>query len=377
MKIAIYHRDISGGIKTHVESLSREFEKQGHEVKRIDQFSLGSYMLGNTKGGISYGLDFALSKIKEKVADCDILHIHHAATVSELFLPFSSICSDISIVNTFHTQTGEGLKGEAARTYISLIVTLYTGRSKKFISVSAENAEYLRQHCYVHNIYDYETGAGNSNSKSIKTGTELVVIPNGVDVNRFYPADKDTDTDMDKNGEERGDRKKPVCIGYLGRLSPEKNVIGMIKAVKALKQAEINLKIAGTGPLFAKLKKLEDERIKILGYVEDAASFYRSVDVFLLPSKLEAQPITLLEAMASGLPIIATDVGDNKHFISGNGILCGTSVKEIGAAIETMLSEKNGWVKMGIESRKIVEQNYTWDKIARRTLEVYRTALSS
>lgn len=377
MKIAIYHRDISGGIKMHVESLSREFEKQGHEVKRIDQFSLGSYMLGNTKGGISYGLDFALSKIKEKVADCDILHIHHAATVSELFLPFSSICSDISIVNTFHTQTGEGLKGEAARTYISLIVTLYTGRSKKFISVSAENAEYLRQHCYVHNIYDYEIGAGNSNSKSIKTGTELVVIPNGVDVNRFYPADKDTDTDMDKNGEERGDRKKPVCIGYLGRLSPEKNVIGMIKAVKALKQAEINLKIAGTGPLFAKLKKLEDERIKILGYVEDAASFYRSVDVFLLPSKLEAQPITLLEAMASGLPIIATDVGDNKHFISGNGILCGTSVKEIGAAIETMLSEKNGWVKMGIESRKIVEQNYTWDKIARRTLEVYRTALSS
>ncbi|MBA5941796.1 MAG: glycosyltransferase family 4 protein [Methanophagales archaeon] len=377
MKIAIYHRDISGGIKTHVESLSREFEKQGHEVKRIDQFSLGSYMLGNTKGGISYGLDFALSKIKEKVADCDILHIHHAATVSELFLPFSSICSDISIVNTFHTQTGEGLKGEVARTYISLIVTLYTGRSKKFISVSAENAEYLRQHCYVDNIYDYETGAGNSNSKSIKTGTELVVIPNGVDVNRFYPADKDTDTDMDKNGEERDDRKKPVCIGYLGRLSPEKNVIGMIKAVKALKQAEINLKIAGTGPLFAKLKKLEDERIKILGYVEDAASFYRSVDVFLLPSKLEAQPITLLEAMASGLPIIATDVGDNKHFISGNGILCGTSVKEIGAAIETMLSEKNGWVKMGIESRKIVEQNYTWDKIARRTLEVYRTALSS
>jgi len=380
MKIAIYHRDINGGIKMHVESLSREFEKQGHEVKKIDQSSLGSYMLGNTRGGISYGFDFALGKIKKEVADCDILHIHHAATSSELFLPFSSISSDISIVNTFHTQTGEGLKGEAARTYISLIVTLYTGRSKKFISVSAENAEYLRQHCYIDKIYDYKSeirttgkSKSKSKSKSIKNRTELVVIPNGVDLNRFYPADRN----KDKNREVRSDRKKPITIGYLGRLSPEKNVIGMIKAMKALKEDKICLKVAGTGPLFAKVKKMEDERIKILGYVEDAPSFYRSLDVFLLPSKLEAQPITLLEAMASGLPIIATDVGDNKHFISENGILCGTSVKEIGAAIETMLSEQSSWAKMGMESWKIVGQNYTWDKIARRTLEVYRTALSS
>jgi glycosyltransferase involved in cell wall biosynthesis len=116
---------------------------------------------------------------------------------------------------------------------------------------------------------------------------------------------------------------------------------------------------------------MEDERIKVLGYVEDAPSFYRSVDVFLLPSKLEAQPIALLEAMASGLPIIATDVGDNKYFVQENGIICGTTAKEIGAAIKEMLSED--LEKMGLESRRIVERDYTWDKIAERTLEVYRT----
>jgi len=119
------------------------------------------------------------------------------------------------------------------------------------------------------------------------------------------------------------------------------------------------------------IKKMEDERIKVLGYVEDAPSFYRSVDVFLLPSKLEAQPIALLEAMASGLPIIATDVGDNKYFIKENGIICGTTTKEIGATIKEMLSED--LEKMGAESRRIVERDYTWDKIAGRTLEVYRT----
>jgi glycosyltransferase involved in cell wall biosynthesis len=353
MKIAFYHRTVSGGIKTHVEALSHEFEKLGHEVKGIDQFSLGSHMLGNSEGGISYGFDFALRKIKREVEDCDVLHIHHAATFSEYFLPFSSICSEVNIVNTFHIQAGDGLSGEFAKTLISMLVTLYTGRSKKFISVSTEIAEYIRQHCYGY-------GYGDNGNE-----TELVVIPNGVDVNRFYPAEKD--------GKESNERGEEICLGYLGRLSPEKNVINMIKAVKALDVDNVCLKIAGAGPLYNKVKRLEDERIKVLGYVEDAPSFYRSVDVFLLPSKLEAQPIALLEAMASGLPIIATDVGDNKHFVRGNGIICGISAKEIGAAIKEMLREDRE--KMGIESRKLVERDYTWDKIAARTLDVYRSAL--
>lgn len=55
----------------------------------------------------------------------------------------------------------------------------------------------------------------------------------------------------------------------------------------------------------------------------------------------------------------------------GNGILCGTTVKEIGGAIEEMLH--SDLEKMGKESRRIVEQGYSWDKIATRTLEVYKT----
>jgi glycosyltransferase involved in cell wall biosynthesis len=355
MKIAFYHRNVSGGIKTHVQSLAQEFEKRGHEIKRIDQFSLGSHMLGNSAGGISYGFDFALRKIKKEVEDCDVLHIHHAATFSEFFLPFSSICSEVNIVNTFHIQAGEGLSGEVARTLIGMLVMLYTGRSKKFISVSAEIAEYIRQHCF-----GYANG-GNGN------GTELLVIPNGVDTAQFFPADRE-----EKAAAFSGGR---VRFGYLGRLSPEKNLIAMIKAFKALdlELGNSTLTIAGAGPLYAKVKRLEDERIKVLGYVEDAPSFYRQIDVFLLPSKLEAQPIALLEAMASGLPIIASDVGDNKYFIHGNGLLCGTTVKGISAAITELL--ECDLEKLGRESRRLVERDYTWDKIAARTLEVYKSAL--
>jgi glycosyltransferase involved in cell wall biosynthesis len=353
MKIAFYYKYANNGIKTHVDALSYEFEKLGHEVKRIDQFLLGSYMLGNSSGGISYGFDFSLRKIKKEVEDCDLLHIHHAATSSEFFLPFSSLCSELNVVNTFHIPVGNSLEGELRKMHLATLISLYAGHSKRFILVSAEIAEYIRRYCY---------GYGDGNSDP---GTEIVVIPNGVDTNRFHPAERD--------GKGSDKKDETVCIGYLGRLSPEKNIITMIKAVRALDLDTISLKIAGVGPLYARVKKMEDERIKVLGYVEDAPSFYRSLDIFLLPSKLEAQPIALLEAMASGLPIIATDVGDNKYFVHGNGIICGASVKEIGTAIQEMLREDRE--KMGIESRRIVEREYTWDKIAARTLEVYKDVI--
>jgi glycosyltransferase involved in cell wall biosynthesis len=354
MKIAFYYKSANNGIKTHVDALSYEFEKSGHEVKRIDQLLLGSYMLGNVRGGLSYGFDFALGKIKKEVEDCDILHIHHAATFSEFFLPFSTIFAELSIVNTFHIAAASSLEGELRKIHIAALTSLYSGRSKKFISVSAEIAEYIRRYCY-----GYGTSGNNGN------GTQIVVIPNGVDTNRFHPAEKEG---KDK---ERDEDETCICIGYLGRLSPEKNIINLIKAVRALESENIRLKIAGSGPLYNRVKKMENELVQVLGYVEDAASFYQSLDVFVLPSKLEAQPIVLLEAMASGLPIIATDVGDNKYFVRRNGIICGASVKEIGAAIQEMLHADRE--KMGKQSRRMVEQSYTWDKIAARTLEVYKT----
>ena len=91
-----------------------------------------------------------------------------------------------------------------------------------------------------------------------------------------------------------------------------------------------------------------------------------------MPSKLEAQPITILEAMASGLPIIASDVSDNRYYVQGNGILCGTSAREIKEAIEEILKED--LERMGRLSREKAK-NFTWDKVAEQTLDVYKSVL--
>ena len=356
MRIAFYYRNVHGGIKTHVEALSKEFERRGHEVKKINQFSLDSLMVGNHKGGISYGFDIALKKIRREIEGFDILHIHHAATFSEFLMPFSSICSEISVINTFHIQIGEGFEGELARVLIGTLASLYAGRSKKFISVARTIAEEIRRYC--------------------NNETETVVIPNGVDIERFKPRwELETAEEGAEEGCCGGRREEgEICIGYLGRLSHEKNVLNMVRAVKKLilEGKRINLRIAGTGPLLKRLKKAENERIRVLGYVEDAPSFYRSIDIFILPSKLEAQPITILEAMASGLPIIASDVSDNRYYVQGNGILCGTSAREIKEAIEEILKED--LERMGRLSREKAK-NFTWDKVAEQTLDVYESVL--
>jgi len=336
MKIAFYFRNVSGGIKAHVDSLSKEFEKRGNGVKKIDQFSLGSYMLGDF-----YGLDFSMCRIREEVKGCDVLHVHHAATFSEFLISLSEICDEIPVVNTFHIPIGSSFECALTKMVIVALARLYTNRSKKFISVSAQVAKILRRH----------------------SENETVVIPNGVDIDRFHPKEKD--------GSKERKTEKKICIGYLGRLSREKNIINMIKAMKMLDKDSISFKIAGSGPLYNRIKSMEDGRIRVLGYVEDASSFYHSIDVFLLPSKLEAQPIVLLEAMASGLPIIATDVGDNEYFIENNGIFCGTSAKEIREAMEEILKED--LKKMGSLSRIKVEREYTWERIAEKTLQVYKT----
>lgn len=328
MKIAFYFRNVPGGIKTHVDMLDKQIQLLGHETKIIDQSTLKSRMMGDF-----YGFENGASKIKEETSDCDILHIHHGATFSEFLLPSYSFTKEISIINTFHIPIGGGFQGVLSSSVIRLIAWRYSRISKAYISVSSNVAS------------------------KIKRYNKTLTIPNGVDVGLFHPTD------------ERVYDENSIRFGYLGRLSPEKNVLTMIKAADEL---GIELLIAGGGPLYERVKGCENERIKVLGYVDDASEFLRSIDVFVLPSHLEAQPIVLLEAMASGLPVIATDVGDNRFFIDDNGVLCGTSEDEIKSAITKILD--NDLKTMARRSREVAEE-HTWRHVAEETIKVYQNAL--
>lgn len=138
-------------------------------------------------------------------------------------------------------------------------------------------------------------------------------IPNGVDTDRFRP-----DAEAADLRQEIGVEADAWVIGAVGRLNPVKRFDRLIRACARLAKQDrpIHLWIAGQGDQRRELEALAVEhrppggRVHFLGYRSDLEPLYRSFDAFVISSDSEQQPVSQLEAMASGVPLVATAVGD-------------------------------------------------------------------
>jgi glycosyltransferase involved in cell wall biosynthesis len=111
-----------------------------------------------------------------------------------------------------------------------------------------------------------------------------------------------------------------LLFGYAGHLRPEKNLGLLLSAFIKADIPKAKLLILGSGPCEAELRQLAEElkageRVVFHEATPDPAPFYAAMDVFVLSSSTEQMPISLLEAMACGLPAVCTDVGDVKTML--------------------------------------------------------------
>jgi glycosyltransferase involved in cell wall biosynthesis len=136
----------------------------------------------------------------------------------------------------------------------------------------------------------------------------IVTVRNGIDVGEFA-AERARKTATASDG--------TIVIGTAGRLAPMKGFEHLIDAASELQARDVDfeLRIAGTGNLLAGLEaRVRDagvsDRVRFCGHVSAMSDFYQQLHIFVLPSvSTEGLPLTVLEAMASGLPVVATDVG--------------------------------------------------------------------
>jgi glycosyltransferase involved in cell wall biosynthesis len=159
---------------------------------------------------------------------------------------------------------------------------------------------------------------------------QIVVIRNGIDLERFDPANYD----RTQCRAELGFTRKDFVVGTVSRLAPEKNLEHLLQAIEIFAHRYARAKLGDVraviaGPDGGSQEHLQAEaarlgiadRMKFLAARTQVPELLRALDVFAITSFYEGAPFALLEAMAMGLPIVATQVGAVAELIDGNGFL--------------------------------------------------------
>lgn len=206
------------------------------------------------------------------------------------------------------------------------------------------------------------------------------VINNGIDLNEF----DDTRTNMVSQ-----EKNREHTIVFFGRWYWSKGIQYLLEAVKMLRKEypTLELRLCGKGPMEPKIrafitKERLENNVRILGHVPRSVLLTEimQADAVVLPSLREAQPISVLEAMACKRPVVVFDFPFVSEYIqdSVNGLLAKPKdSKDLAAKIGGLILDTRLQEKLGENAYKYVQQEHNWDIIAERYIELYNNILNN
>lgn len=202
---------------------------------------------------------------------------------------------------------------------------------------------------------------------------DIGVIPNGIDTEKYYPSQKQ-------------EPAKPIKALAVCRLISRKRIDLLIEAVGQTRELglDVRLNIAGEGNLMETLKKLANglkaaDRVIFMGRVpaEQMPDVYRDNDIFVMSSAHEGMSNAMLEAMASGLPIITTRCEGVEELVADNGVVVEQAQpEEIARAIKKLADNPQTLRQMSLASRQRAAL-YSWPSVAARYIRCYQQVLQS
>jgi glycosyltransferase involved in cell wall biosynthesis len=207
---------------------------------------------------------------------------------------------------------------------------------------------------------------------------KIVYLPNGIDTGRFAPGRSSAFR------EQLGFRPEDTVVGTVGHLRPEKNHARLLDAFAALAPGRsVKLLLLGDGPLREDLCRRACRadlrgRVVFTGIVKDPAEHYRAMDVFALSSDTEQMPLSLLEAMASGLPAVSTDVGDVRDMVcEANRTLVIPLGQEdrYAAALRELIDDSEARRRLGAANRQRCVEEYDLAAATEAYFRLYRDVL--
>jgi glycosyltransferase involved in cell wall biosynthesis len=191
------------------------------------------------------------------------------------------------------------------------------------------------------------------------------VIPNGVDIKRFSSQNRDWE---------------PAHLLFTGRVVYQKGLDLLLNALSSLKDKKWHLTIVGDGPYREELQSLAhemgiDDCVTFAGWVEKdrILHYYQKATLFVFPSRHEGMPNSVLEAMAMGLPVVASDIAGNRELVQDEktGFLHPSrDIQRLAGALAALIDDQNLRKEMGKRSRKRIEEQFTWKQTAQKYLEL-------
>jgi len=290
-------------------------------------------------------------EIRHVIHECNIDLLHAFWTIPCGFVS-SFCCGDIPLLTTLE---GSDIKVFGRELISKPPIKRALKKSRKIIALSDE----LKREAI-------ELGARED---------KIHVIPDGVDTSKFKPGDKHV-LRAELNLSEG------FLILYVGSLFKLKRVDRLIKASANLsKDFEFHVVIAGDGPERQNLERLAEslglKTILFKGSVahEDMPSYMAASDVLVLPSETEGLPTCVQEAMACGIPVIASNVGGLPDLITNgvNGYLANDEI-ELEGYLRQMMSSPGSVSLMGTNALRFARQNLSLDSIVERIEAVYASA---
>lgn len=370
MKKALLVTTVSGFVPQFEMNNVRILQEMGYEVHYASNYHMPSYGNDNSRldgtGIIRHQVDFErspftlknitvykqLKKVMEE-GQFDLVHCH---------TPMGGALARIAAHNTktgpvlytahgFHFFKGAPLVNWLCYYPVEKMLSHYTD---VLICINQEDYERAKKKFYA---------------------KQVIKIPGvGIDIKRI----ENIDVDRNKKREELGIGKEQKVLLFVGEMTKNKNHRLIIEVVAKLHDSSIIAVFCGHGQEEQHLRELAktlhvEEQIRFLGYRKDVLEIYKIADLFVFPSMREGLPVALIEAMASGLAVVCSDIRGNRDLIKdnqGGRLLKGYSIDVYVKAIKELLDDNEKGHRYG-QNNKMEIQNYDQGYVIQIMKELY------
>ena len=352
-----------GGVPEHVHHLARELDALGHSATIVTSHMrgagadpsfvrrVGTSVVIYANGGVArVTVGWRLGSRLEalfRAERFDVVHVHGGlAPTFGVWAPYAAWRAGIPVVATFHTWFPSSLGYRLLRRPFQAMLD----RHAAMIAVSRAAQECMSRYF----------------------SAPWEIVPNGVDTMFFQPP---TPTSPVTSRLERGGPR----LLWLGRIEPRNDLGTVLAAMPKILERHpgAQLTVVGDGPWRSRLERAArplGPSVRFVGYANgERPDYYRDADLYLCPTTRASFGVTLLEAMACGVPLVVSDIPAFRDLAGEGGAVFAPpgDPKGWAEAVNGLIDDPLRREAMGKGGRAIAER-YAWPVVAKRVLEVYR-----